>query len=205
MKTIKSLLMIALLGMSQVSFAGPNEDLVAAITEQNTDNLKAALAAGADVNHTFEHYLLWQLNRTKFEKFTPLMLASASGYYDGVLHLLHHKAKANATAKGGSSVYFKVVPVKSVKDVTALHLAAGNGHAEIVKLFMQAGAHKKVVMMQVNASTSNAAKNYVAFVNGVANFTPKKWAKENGQEAVVELWKESKKAAWAKEELPKIN
>ncbi len=200
----QGLILMLLLSVAQFSIAGPNEDLVTAIQIKDTDGVKTALAAGADANFEFEHYLIWQLNRTKFEKFTPLMLASAMGYYDGVLQLLHADAKANEEAKGGTGVYFEKVPIKSVKGVTALHLAAGNGHLEVVKLLMIEKAHEKVVMMEINATTSNAAKKYVAFVGGKANFTQKKWAAENGHEDVVALWKEVKKAQWMKDGLPAI-
>jgi len=206
MKTFtSSLLSLLLLLTSTITFGGPNEDLVAAINEQDTDKLKAALDAGADPNYQFEHYLLWQLNRTKFEKFTPLMLASATGYYDGVLYLLHSKVKVNATANGGSSVYFGKVPVKSVKNVTALHLAAGNGHIEVVKLLMIEDAHVKIIMMEVNAQTSSAANKFPEFLKGVATFPPKNWAKANNHGDIVELWKGANKAQWKKDGLPPVD
>lgn len=206
MKNLKIVLLTLSLFAAQFSMAEPNEDLVKAIEEKNIENLKAAIDAGADVNQTFEHYLLWQLNRTKFKKFTPLMLASAAGFSEGVLYLLHAKAKVKATANGGVGVYYKTFPVSSVKDVTALHLACGNGHAEVVKLLIQAKANK----IQIMAIKANALKNkqgfgYVDFANGVANFLPKKWAKKNGHENVVALLKESRKAKWAKAGLPSID
>ena len=185
-------------------YADPNEDLINAIKNQDTEMLKKAIADGAEVNQTFEHTLVnWQLGAYQaFKKFTPLMLASYNGYYDGVLHLLHSKAKTNATASGGTGAYFNTFVLKSVKSVTALHLAAGNGHADVVKLLIQAKAHKTLVLMEVNANQSSIKQ--VGFVKGKANFSPKKWAEQNGHTSIVELWKEAKKAAWAKEGLPSI-
>lgn len=201
MKSINSILVGVCLLISTVGVADPHSDLIVAIKEQNTENLKAAITSGADVNETFEHNLIWQLNYTMFKKFTPLMLASAMGYEDGVLHLLHAKAKVNATANCRAGILLKCV-VSSTKDVTALFLACGNGHEKVVELLMRGKA--KLVTITVIKTTIHGCKDRNPFVGGVANFTPKSWAKKNGEEQVIETIKTGKKAKWAKEGLPVI-
>lgn len=201
MKSIYLILTALCLLFSATTYATPHDDLVTAIKEQNTENLKAAIASGADVNETFEHNLIWQLNYTMFKKFTPLMLASVMGYEDGVLHLLHAKAKVNATANCRAGILLGCV-VSSTKDVTALFLACGNGHEKVVELLMRGKA--KLVTITVVKTTIHACKNRNPFANGVANFTPKSWAKKNGEHVVVETMKTGKKAKWAKEGLPTL-
>ena len=205
MKNLKIIFTILALVSSYLVLGDPNADLIDAIKNKNTDALKTAIENGADVNQTFEHTLInWQLGAYQtFKKFTPLMLAAFDGYYDGVLHLLHAKAKANTKANGGVGAYFNQFPLKNIKSVTALHLAAGNGHLEVVKLMMQAKAHKTLVIMEVNANQSSIRK--VDFVKGTANYTPKKWAEKNGHGEIVALWKESRKAEWAKAGLPSVD
>jgi ankyrin repeat protein len=96
-----------------VSYAGVNEDLLGAATTGDAAKVKQAIAKGADVNATDER------------GWTPLILASRIGGVDAVKFLIEKGAKVN---------------VKDNAGMTPLMHASAFGHSAAVKLLIERGA-----------------------------------------------------------------
>jgi hypothetical protein len=175
---------------------GSTADLIAAIKAKDNAKVKDALAAGADANSTFEHNLYWGANMSMFAKFTPLMLCSDNGFFEGALELVRSGAKVNETAKGKSGIVENCI-LMNAEDVTALHIAAGQGHEALLKLLIQAKCNQGAIM------TLNTAVACPAWAKMKSKtVTAKKWAEMNGKGNISELIQNAKKSDWAKEGVP---
>ncbi|MDH5831621.1 ankyrin repeat domain-containing protein [Luteimonas sp. M1R5S18] len=103
-------------------------DASAELDVQNTDGLTPLGVACAAGNWRLARFLLERGARPGVESGTPALVAAAAGDEDdpaGVQLLLRHKAKVDARDRDGR---------------TALHVAAFQGHADIVAALLDAGA-----------------------------------------------------------------
>ncbi len=103
-------------------------DAAAEIDAINHEGLTPLGVACTVGNWRLARFLLERGARSEPEGATPVLLAAAGGEEDdpaGVALLLRHKAKVDARGRDGRS---------------ALHLAAGSGHPEIVEALLTAGA-----------------------------------------------------------------
>lgn len=97
-------------------YAGPNEDLYkAAAVDSNIENVKAALAAGADVN-----------SRNPEDGYTPLIGASTAqaDTIEIVKLLIKAKAQINAKSKDGQTAMF-VAAFLNKKEIVGFLISAG--------------------------------------------------------------------------------
>ena len=99
-------------------FSGPNEDLLDAAFSGDSDGVKVAITAGADVN------------ATNVYGSAALIRAAQNGHIDIVRLLLDYAANINAINSHGS---------------TALIMAARYGHIDIVKLLLDRGADINII------------------------------------------------------------
>ncbi|KAK0630528.1 ankyrin repeat-containing domain protein, partial [Bombardia bombarda] len=133
----------------------------AVVLDSTTDEGKNALHIAAQYGHAAICELLWErapdsLRNAKTKGgLLPASLAVKHGHVGAVKILLHHKADPNIMNKKGSTPIFFSAEMGKVKVViallkagakassrnnsntTPLHRAAGNGHADCIKILME--------------------------------------------------------------------
>ena len=129
----KALIVVVILTVGGFTFhayrAGPSKNLVAAAESGDLAAVKAALAAGADVDHTRKRITGWQVGEPMRRVESALYMAARGGHTEIIRTLLDAGANPDIICTGGS---------------TALVAAAGSrgrgDRSEIIRLLLNAGA-----------------------------------------------------------------
>lgn len=125
---------------------------------------------------------------TMFLGFTPLMQAAAFGRTEMVKILLEKKVDVDATCK--APVYKTAANASAskagkMKGLTALMLAAQNGHLEVIKLLLDTKTKFTTLMIEIDGM--GPANKYSG--------TARQWAKFHNQTEAEDLIKASRKGA----------
>lgn len=108
---------------------GPSRDLIAAAESGDVAGVRAALAAGADVDYTRKRTTGWQVGEPLRRVETALLMASGNGHAEIVRELLAAGADPDILCTGGSTAL-----------VTAAGRRGGGSRTEIIHLLLNAGA-----------------------------------------------------------------
>lgn len=172
------------------------DPLVEAIVLKDLAKLKTAIANKSKLEQDIEFiYVRAGVGTIKFEKGTPLMYAINMDWYEGVLELLRAGAKPNAVRNAEPSGFYHLgCLAEKIEGITPMYLATLHSNADILKVMIIAGGDTRGSM---NVFFSNKCN-----VNGT-NVKMAMWhMRENGPASMVEILKDSKKAAWAQNGLP---
>jgi ankyrin repeat protein len=142
---MKKLLLIVLLSTSLAGslFATPNEDLIEALKKDDPAGVEKALTAGADVN------LRFKIKKNDLTTTTPLALASGKGSVAMVKKLISFHANVNEFSD--DSTYGE----------PPLTDAVTQGHLEIVKILIEAGA---------NVNAQDKYRGFTALMQAIQSF-----------------------------------
>ena len=180
----------------QKSAEQTTDPLVEAIVLKDLTKLKAAIEAKSKLEQDIDFiYVRAGVGTIQFEKGTPLMYAINMDWYEGVLELLRAGAKPNAVRNASPSGFYHLgCLAEKIEGITPMYLATIHGNADILKIMIIAGGDTRGSM---NVFFSNKCN-----VNGTQLKMAMWHMRENGPATMVEILKDSKKAAWAQNGLP---
>jgi len=196
---LPSFLLILAIVFSTIATYGqttPDQALGGAIFTKNLPMLLEAIKNGADVNAKMPFIAQTpSAGSWNFEKGSPLMYAISVDWYEGVLELLRADAKVHFEADAKTRGFSYQCPIDKVEKVTAIFFAKYYGNVNIAKVLIIKGAETRAICNAYYPKGNPCKQNYgqkVVMLN----------LRDDVSEALLAVYKEGKKAEWAKAGLP---